>query len=297
MDYTVCSFEALGTHITLEAPVGLMPSMEEVVKIEAERIEQKFSRFRATSELSQLNARLNEWVVLDEEFLKLLKNCSALTQQTAGVFDIGVHQMLEHWGYDADYNLQTDVNPKTFTALNLEIRHHEVRINTPIDLGACGKGYFLDCCAALLSPFNASGYILNAGGDLRCYTKVEAHPWKLFLEDPRCTDRAIGEIEMSQGVLCSSSPSRRAWGNFHHLVDTKLGQPAPNMAAVYVYHPTNGCLADALSTSFFVAGFDRAKELYDELKSTNEALAVMFISAEGDVWLSDNFGGQLYTVS
>ena len=297
MTLKIGHFEALGTVINFECPAEKYSAGFELVQAEAERLEQRFSRFRNTSDLSQLKAELGTWIGVDEEFYDLLTCAKNLNQQTKGWFDVGVQQALEHWGYDAEYNLKTEAGAGNFTPLKLELKPGQVRINTPIDFGAFGKGYFLDCCSAQLSVAGIDYYLLNAGGDLRCTAPSDAGLWKLFFEDPRVTSRVIGEVELQAGILCSSSSSRRQWGAYHHLVDPNVMQPSNQMSAVYVQHPTEGLVADALSTSLFVMGFENAQQQYTRLVKLYPGLAVMLISEEGHIWRSENFVGDLYTTN
>ncbi|NCP67589.1 FAD:protein FMN transferase [bacterium] len=289
-------FEALGTLIHIELPEAFFTEVFEILKEEALRIEQKFSRFIDSSDLSVLNQNLNQWSPVDEEFLFLLNQASSLTKQTHGLLDFGVTNLLNHWGYDKYYGLKASADFRKFESLTLETKPGLVRINVPVDFGCFGKGYFLDQCLNILKSFKVDQYLVNAGGDLLVSTADKYEPFKIFLEDPRLNTRVIGEIENYNGFICASSPSRRKWGDFHHLIDIESQLPAQEMSAVYVQKNISGLVADALCTALFVMGFKKAQLEWAKLNLINPDLEIMLISAEGKVWRSPHFKANLYTI-
>lgn len=286
-------FEALGTFIYVSLPEASFNTLFPVLKNEAERIEAKFSRFLKHSTLSQLNGSLNQFQPVDEEFYALLWQANTLQIQTQGALNFGVTNLLEHWGYDAGYNLKRSASIKKIQTLKIDLKSGLVRISSPLDFGCFGKGYFLDQAVKILQKFSIETYRINAGGDLVSQAPVGEISPKLFLEDPRLNLRVIGETRWV-GFLASSSPSKRKWGDFHHLVDPKISAPAFDMTAVYVQHKTNGLVADALSTAFFAMGFEAAVKAWPELNRIYSGMEGMFISASGEIWRSPDFEVTLY---
>ena len=285
-------FKALGTDIYLELTTPDFEWVLAALKYEADRFEKKYSRFIASSELCQLNAQLDKWHAVDEEWLYLLDQYLLVSAQTDQHICLATTALLEHWGYDATYNLKASAPVKTFAPLQLEIKNKRIRFNQPLDFGCLGKGHFLDQCRKILLEHQVETYLINAGGDLTFKgTKTQ----KLFLEDPRIKTRVIGECHLRDGFLCASSPSRRQWGDFHHLINVPDQLPAQAMQAVYVYCEATGLITDALSTAFFVMGYEKARRLWPDISNGYPNAALMLISGEGQVWQSDNFKVNLFT--
>ena len=287
-------FEALGTTIMYELPEAFFKTSSQAIKTEAERIEAKFSRFIETSDVCQLNKHLNEWVEVDAEFYFLLKTAHTLQTISHDQLNFGTTTLLEHWGYDAGYNLKAQAPAIAVEPLEIKLKPGLVKINVPLDLGAFGKGYFLDQVCEILKAHNVETFMVNAGGDISFKTKSTEPPFKFFLEDPRTQKRLIGECERRHGFLCASSPSKRKWGVFHHLIKTKSAQPAEDYLITYVQGEDSGLIADALSTAFFVSNFKNIEANFAAYKTHFPSIEVLGVSAEGQIWRSTNFEGTLY---
>lgn len=288
---SVASFKALGTEIFVEIPLAGFEPVFNRIEQEAQRIETKFSRFLPGSELSQLNQVLNQWHSIDEEWMYLLQEYQNVADLTDQALCLATTDLLEHWGYDAEYNLKREASEIAANPLELVLKSNGFKSNQALDFGCLGKGHFLDQCCKILDLFEVADYFINAGGDMI----FKGGKRSFYLEDPRVNGRYIGSCELSTGFMCASSPSRRQWVNFHHLIDTKTQQPANDMLAVFVQSNTTGLITDALSTAFFVMGFERSQKHYKVLKNQYPSLEILLISAQGKVWRSNHFIADLYT--
>lgn len=253
---------------------------------EAARIERAYSRFLENNELSALNAQVGEWAEVSDELYQLIEFGERVKKKTGGAFDLTVKTILEGWGYDKAYSLKDGFPGQTGC---IESSDGKVRLSAPMELGGLGKGYAIDRMDGFLQDF--ANVCINAGGDLRVRGNdpdFEKGGWKIVFEHPTDITKGIGLVDTTDLALACSSPSRRSWGNKHHLVDARSGEPAANMMAVYT-QSASALLADAYSTALFVLGYDKAKELLPELP-----VEAMLIGPEGRVYLSAGFQGTLF---
>ena len=271
---------------------------------ECARIEAAYSRFLDDNELARLNAGLEKWVSVDEEFFRLLEFGERLRERTQGAFDLSVKGILEGWGYDKDYSfLESSVGEVGLMELRSSTEKaggsFEVRLSVPVELGGLGKGYAIDRMVNLLigecgELRNLKGFCVNAGGDLFVQGGDEnGEPWRIVFEHPTNVTMAIGEVKVYGPLaLAASSPSRRSWKNGektrHHLVDPRSGEPAEKMLSVYT-QASAALLADAYSTALFVLGSEEALALVPELP-----VEAMLIGPKGQIWKSEGFKGELY---
>ena len=281
------SQEWLGTQIYLdyESPSDL----SSLIWAEAERMEQKFSRFRDTSELSVFNKNLNTWHNIDTEWGYLLNLATKLKLQTDGALDVTVKSTLDSWGYNDQYSLQESGKASELGLFELE--GNQFRSSAEIDFGSFGKGYFVDRVKQIFEESGVQNFFINAGGDL--YGQgfdQDQKIWESFFEDPRNPELVIGNTGVDNLFLCSSSPLRRKWRDRHHLVKPQTKLPAEQMSAVYVQSKVSGAECDGLSTALFILGFEAAQSCVEQ--SDCEA---MLIGASGEVWRSDGFKGELFT--
>jgi FAD:protein FMN transferase len=157
-------------------------------------------------------------------------------------------------GYDKDYSLVKKETirptPDFFEAVRIvDDTHIELKEEVLIDLGALGKGYFVDRIAEYLEVEEVEEYLVNGSGDVayrRNHGVIRAG-----LEDPEDHSKIIGVIELSgRGAFCASSGSRRKWGKHHHTIDPDTGESPMDVLGTWVLSDT-ACLADALATCLF----------------------------------------------
>lgn len=257
---------------------------------QAARIERLYSRFSSESWLSQANARLGEWQALTEEAYELLAFAQRLCEHSGGAFNVGVHSLLEAWGYDPAYSLKESAAPELCrSSFQLRGSAHggELWLNEAVDLGGLGKGYALDRMLNELADFQH--VCIVAGGDLICRGEDENEEgWKVAFEHPTDPRLAIGTVVAKDRALACSSPSRRRWRDRHHLVDPERAQPAENMLAVYTQADA-ALLADAYATALFVMGFERAQKALPQMP-----VEALLVSPQGKTYRSEGFEGDLF---
>lgn len=230
-----------------------------------ERIQASYSRFHSSNILSDLNESIGHWHPVSAELFGLLELGQELNRKTRGAFDLSVKSILESWDYDADYNLDRESAPGRIGEFELDAANSAVRLTAPIELGGLGKGLALQRAAETLADL--PNIFVNAGGDVFARGRnAKAEPWTIFLQHPAEPDKMIGTVQFAEsGFLAASSPQARKWRDRHHLVDARTAAPADSMRGVFVESRDSGLLADAWATALFVAGFELAKELQNEI--------------------------------
>ena len=99
------SFRAMGTEIFLIGPEGARGIDDAFARVRTtfELLEQRFSRFRPGSELSTVNRRAGEWVVVSDGFARLLTLALDGARRSGGLFDPTLLSALVEAGYDRDF--------------------------------------------------------------------------------------------------------------------------------------------------------------------------------------------------
>jgi FAD:protein FMN transferase len=194
-------------------------------RIEIERLfarrDQRFSRFRSGSELSQVNAAAGEPVYVSREFAAMLALALDAAQQTAGLVDPTLGAALERAGYDADFaSLRPDrrlpVPDVRVPRASPQLTGRVVTVprGVRLDLNGVVKGQTVDDAVGLLE---GNGFV-SAGGDIAVRGAVVAGL-------PRG-----GAVSLLGGALATSGVDRRRWlrgGEVqHHLIDPSTGVPS-----------------------------------------------------------------------
>lgn len=283
--------EIIGTQVRIIAFCESEADLEKVKKAfeECRRIEKKYSRFLANTELAKLNSQIGEWVEVDEEFFSLVRFGFELNEKTEGAFDLEVKGILESWGYDKKYSFEEkkmEKNRSTGQKIFLKDGGY-VKILEEIELGGLGKGYAIDRMADCLSGIR--NFSINAGGDIFAKGRdFEDKVWRFLFEHPTDIKKAIGFVEVDGFALACSSPTKRKWLDKHHLVDSKKNQPADQMSAVYT-QAKSALIADAYSTALFVLGFEKAKKMMGKFP-----VEAMLVSPIGEIFQTEKFRGELF---
>lgn len=258
------AFEAIGTQWTVdlfESPSTL--SQKQLLAEIQDRInvyDHHYSRFRADSLISRIAKRPGTFT-LPPDGKKLFDLYAKLYKITAGKVTPLVGNLLSDAGYDAQYSLRPKSLrevPKWEEVLEYSFPTLSTRQPVLLDLGAAGKGYLVDIIGELLEKQGITAYCINAGGDILARLPGQ-EMLQIGLEHPDDPEQIIGVYRINKGSICGSAGNRRAWGEFHHIIDPHLQQSPRHIKAVWVQART-ALVADALATClFFVSASELAK--------------------------------------
>jgi thiamine biosynthesis lipoprotein len=251
---------------------------------EARRIEAKFSRYRPTSVVSQINDAAGEGpVVIDEETELLIRVALELTVLTEGRFDPTIGVLRRVWNFregvvPAEASLQALLPQVDAGAVRL--RHGTVQLareGMELDLGGVGKEYAADRVAERLKERGVESALVNFLGDVRTVGKRgDGKPWVIGVQDPRERGRCRFTIRAQAdcGVATSGDYERgfeQGGIRYHHILDATTGQPARGVASATVIAPT-AFEAGRLSTAVFLLGPERGLRLLEASPSVEGAI-------------------------
>jgi FAD:protein FMN transferase len=232
------SFRAMGTEVTLLGSGDPAAFARAVAAVRAtfEEDEQRFSRFRADSELSLVNAAAGRWTNASEPFMRLLRYALGGARRSGGLFDPTILGSLVAAGYDRDF-AEVQASPGPLRPLpmgsrpnwtSVEVGGRSIRLpeGVGLDFGGVAKGWTVDR-AAMAARRMLPWALVNAGGDLRLVGRPQERWLDIAVEDPMDIDAEAARVRLEGGGLASSSVSARAWGEGrHHLIDPRTALPA-----------------------------------------------------------------------
>ncbi len=251
---------------------------------EARRIEQKFSRYRATSVVGQLNDEAGGApLAVDDETEALVQSALELARLTGGRFDPTVGVLRQAWDFrraevPSEQVLQALLTRVDYRAV--ELSHGTVRLareGMALDLGGVGKEYAADRLAELLKARGVESAMVNLLGDVRTVgRRGDGAPWLIGVQDPRDRSRCRFAIRAQAdcGVATSGDYERgfESGGvRYHHLLDATTGWPARGLASATVVAPT-AAEAGRLATASFLLGPERGLHLLAATPSVEGAL-------------------------
>lgn len=244
------------------------PEQLELALIHIDRLEQLWSRFIPTSDISRINASGGGSLTVDDDTLVLLATMLEAHADTDGLLD----PTILPWLIDLGYSTSTD-DPASITVLppgfytsnldRLELDAERGAVQVPpglaLDPGAIGKGLAADLVVARLLAEGAAGALVSIGGDL-AMAGVAPDPtgWVIGVEQPDPADGMLCTLALDGGGVATSSTRARRWRNgtdeVHHLIDPRTRRMAStDLAAVTVVAPT-GWAAEAHATAALLQG-------------------------------------------
>lgn len=283
-------FDALGTGWTVTTAEPLSAQTRTAVTAELDRFDRYWSRFRASSTVSEMARCPGAYpVAVDDQ--PLVDWYRRLYDATGAAVTPMIGQTIADAGYDADYSL----NPRgTIAAVPawddvLDARPGELLLHRPalIDVGAAGKGFAVDRIAAIVGAAH-DDVIVDGSGDL--VVSPRQTPVRVALEHPADPTRAIGVAELTSGAICASAANHRAWAaDWHHIIDPRTAAPARDVIATWAIADT-ALIADGLATALFFVSADELRRALPDVSFT-----YVVVRSDGRLTASADAGLEVFT--
>ncbi len=240
------------------------------VQSRMKEIESALSVYNPGSDLSRMNAQAGKGLVPAEGHLKMTVGLSLVFgAMTHGAFDVTVGPLVKGWGFsggEKPERLPSPVMIEERRALvgytNLVLSGGKCGLTGKgmlADMGGVAKGYAVDVCSRDLKQEGATDFVVNLGGNMRCFGKPQAgRSWRVGVRDPLKPSGTIGWLELGDGMAVATSGNYERFveidgKRYAHIIDPRTGWPVQGMAGVTVVAPS-AATADALSTGLFVLG-------------------------------------------
>ena len=243
---------------------------------EVRRIEVAFSRYRADSIVSRINAAAGgaDVVGVDDETASLLNFAAQLHAMSDGLFDITSGVLRRVWDFKA-MRLPDEAALQRVLPLigwsQVEWTGQTIRLpraGMEIDFGGFGKEYAADRAMSVLHATGQRHGYVNLGGDIRVLgPRADGSAWRFGIQHPRDDEATIASVELREGALATSGDYDRyfeqAGRRYCHILDPHTGWPVTHWASVSVTAPA--CVAaGALTTIGMLKGASALEFLADQ---------------------------------
>ncbi len=270
----------MGTEIRLEFWFDEPTQADIIIKAvmaEMRRIDALMSPFKENSELSTLN-RLGatQKVKLSEELFNLIKKSITISELTNGAFDVTFASIGNLYDYrhnkkPTQQQIQNNLSKINYKHLILTEQDHSIKfakIGVMIDLGGIAKGHAVDNSIEILKSHGIRYGLVSAGGDTRIIGDHRGRPWITGIRDPRVKGKSAILIPLSNIAISTSGDYERYFiedgVRYHHIISPKTGHSVKSVRSVSVIG-SDSTTCDALSTSLFVMGSQKALKLINQI--------------------------------
>jgi thiamine biosynthesis lipoprotein len=257
-------------------------------------VDRLMSIYSPASQIFQLN-RDGVLAHPDPHLLTVLRQARALSELTAGAFDITVQPLWKAFRAAADESALPSSEQRLAAAKRVgwyriafdekwvELR----RAGAAVTLNGLAQGYAADLAMAELRVRGIDHAMLDTGEFSAHGVNGAGQPWTLGVIDPRDADALAATMRMDGRCVATSGDYASTFTPdfvHHHIFDPAAGNSPQELASVTVLAPS-ALLADGLSTAFMVMGARKSHALAARLGGVD----LMTINKRGVVWKSPGF--------
>ena len=272
-------FFSMDTLMSIRVYSGGGEQALQAARQEVERLDKLLSRTDPDSQISSLNSHAGDGaaVTLDQEVVELLSFAKSVSQLLPGCFDITIAPVMDAWGFTSE-TLHVPSSEALNHAMSL-VDSQQLMVDEPssaarleqagmeVDLGAVAKGFAAGRADAVLREEGVTSALLDLGGNVTAIgSKPDGSTWQVAVKDPQNTSEALCVLSLEDQTASTSGGYERYFEEngqiYHHIIDPETGYPADSGLLSVTVISSDHMLADALSTTLFVAGPEEALDFW-----------------------------------
>ena len=244
----------------------------------------KFSMFKEDSEVSEINRNSGKHPIkVSGETYFLIKKAVEFCEISDGGMDITIGPLSKLWKESIKNESIPDVSRlesakalvdfrkirmyEGSTSILLELKGME------LDLGSIAKGYCADLIRDYLEKWQIEKGIINLGGNIVVMGSDEDNKlWKVGIQQPELArEDYLGYLELEDSSIVTSGDYERYFEKdgkrLHHIIDPRTSWPSNSEIASVTVISKSSMDGDGLTTSAFMVGLEKAKEIINGLDS------------------------------
>ncbi|MGM0446574.1 MAG: FAD:protein FMN transferase [Bacillota bacterium] len=262
-------------------------------------LENILSKTIENSDVYKINLNAGkEPVKVDERTYELLEEALFFAEKTNGSFDPSIGPLVSLWGIGtedervpSEEEIKNTINKVNYNNLALKDNYNVYLENEEmsIDLGAIAKGFAADKIITYLNENDVESAFINMGGNVSVHRKkVDGSLWNIGIQDPdRTRGNIIAAVKGEDISVVTSGNYERYFTKdgvrYHHIIDPESGYPSKNGVISSTVISNNSSYADALSTSLYILGVEKAFELVEEMDDVN----IVLITEDDKAYVSE----------
>ena len=226
---------------------------------EIDRLERDLSRYLPNSDVSRINnLHPDQSVCVSAETFECLRLSLQYNRETGGAFDVTTGALKDCWvGRDRSPRVPSPEEIERakgrggMSRLELDERSMTVRVHgpaPPIDLGAIGKGFAVDCAAELVREWGVGSALVHGGASSAyAFGKYPGRPgWPVTLSNPAQPSEVLENVLLEDQALGGSGVKQG-----RHIIDPRKAAPVEWHRASWILSES-ASRSDALSTACMV---------------------------------------------
>ena len=288
---------AMDTYMTVTAYGSHGEEAVEKAVEEIERLDGLLSTGEESSEIAQVNA--NGGGTLGEDASYLVERALEFGKSTDGAFDIAIYPIMAEWGFTTgDFKVPSKetleglLEKTKLSDVVFDKETSTVSFKTDgmaIDLGGIAKGYTSTRIMDIYRECGVKSGLVNLGGNVQTLgTKTDGSKWRVAIQGVDDDDSYLGVLAISDKAVITSGGYERYFEQdgvtYHHIIDPTTGYPADSGLLSVSIVSADGTMCDALSTSLFIMGKDKAIEYW---RAHSDEFDMILYDEENKVYVSE----------
>ena len=304
------SFNAMNTFMTVQAygsEKKAKAALDEA-KSRVESIEEVISTTKSGSDLYKLNNSTGSSMVVRDDTAFLFEFTYGMYKATNAALNPALYPVISAWGFTTGtyripsaQEIEELLSHTDFSQAELSKAAGGAVIKTTegmkLDFGAVGKGYAGDEILRILKEHGIKSALLDLGGNVQALgSKTDGSKWTVGIKNPWGGDPVCTVKIKDLAVVTSGGYERFFVGDdgkkYIHIFDPETGYPVENDLESVTIICERGLYADALSTSLFVMGKDKAVEWW----YNNSGFDFIIITTDNELYYSSGIKDDIQVI-
>lgn len=288
----------MGTQVDIvvesREPARLQAAMDEAFDAMAGLVA-VMSHYRPTSRVGAINLAAGlQPVAVPPEMMAVLKAAQAVSQRSAGAFDVTIGS-LGRWHFDPaqpqrpdDATIARQLGAVNYRGLQLDEARGTAfltRRDMRLDLGGIAKLPILEAGLRVLQRHGIEQALVNGGGDALVLGRDDRPAWRIGVRDPHQPERVLGVLALRRGVVASSGDYERFFvesgRHYHHVLDPRTGYPTQGPRGVTLVADRVEAV-NGLGAAVMVMGAQAGRGLLARCAGVD----ALIVDRDGQRWLS-----------
>jgi thiamine biosynthesis lipoprotein len=285
------TFNAMGSRILIaqDTTDDLIQLQAQKASVWFEEWEQCLTRFRISSELSEINRHPGVTHKVSAIFSEVLEAATQAESLSDGLVTPKILNALISAGYDQDFEdllarsdtdfaryILSPVSPGR-VVFHSKSRTVTLPFGTQLDFGGIAKGWAAHQAMTRLSEF--SPVLVDAGGDIAISgNRSDGTPWPVGVANPFDADRNLALLMLERGGIATSGRDYHRWvvnGNpRHHIIDPRNSLPADSDIFTVTILANDVLEAETYAKTALILGSEEARAKLESLPGISYLLVL-----------------------
>ena len=289
------SFTAMNTYMTVKSYGRGAAAANQLVQREVERLEGILSTTIEGSDVYKINnsdVEVSVKIPVKAETACLIERGAEFYKITGAAFNPALYPVIREWGFTTgEYKVPSDEKIREllqYTDFSTVVESTQSIFRPAglqLDFGAIGKGYAGDRAIEILRETGVKSALLDFGGNIQVLgSKPDGSDWTVGIKNP-WGGQPVAAVKLRDACMITSGGYERFFTGedgkkYIHIFDSKTGRPVENDLESVTIICREGIYGDALSTSLFVMGLDKAIDFW---KSRNRDFDFVIITKDKSI--------------